>query len=216
MAKLIVALDCLTLVEINEMVKCTQDFASYFKIGPVSFLRLGLSAIHEVLDLGSKVFLDLKIHEIPKVLQSVVELVDSQGVSLLTVTHCEGSSDSPLPKTENLKFLAVYMLTSSTMSRTDKFFFKWLESVSLYGFSGVVCPLSLAKDVKAFNSKLLVVCPGLRFSRFSSNHHQVFRPCDVDGSIVDYVVSGHEIARSDHPWETAKGIARAISGFNYR
>src|ERR687890_1893755 len=90
--KLIVALDVETAAQAREMFLSLRDFAGMFKVGSQLFTAAGPDIVREIVGAGSRVFLDLKFHDIPNTVASAAREAARLGVSLLNV-HALGGRE---------------------------------------------------------------------------------------------------------------------------
>src|SRR5579872_3040687 len=89
MKPLIVALDLETDKEALKMTQQLTPWVDLFKVGPVLFLKYGVPLIRHLRDLGAEIFLDLKFHDIPSVVQKAVERAADMGIYSTTL-HTSG------------------------------------------------------------------------------------------------------------------------------
>ena len=119
MAELIAALDVQTRAEAVEKVKLLGDAVDFYKIGLELYTAEGPDVVKAVKDLGKKVFLDLKFHDIPRTVERAVRSGGKLGVDLMTI-HAAGGKmmitaahETAMEFGENRpKILAVTVLTS--------------------------------------------------------------------------------------------------------
>ena len=90
MAELIVALDVQSRAEAVEKVKAIGDSVGFYKIGLELFTAEGPDVVKAVKDLGKKIFLDLKFHDIPRTVERAVRSGGKLGVDLMTI-HSVGA-----------------------------------------------------------------------------------------------------------------------------
>ena len=90
MAELIVALDVQTRAEAEAKVKLIGDPVGFYKIGLELFTAEGPDVVKAVKDLGKKVFLDLKFHDIPRTVERAVTSGGRLGVDLMTIHSVGG------------------------------------------------------------------------------------------------------------------------------
>src|ERR1700736_3634078 len=88
--KIIVALDVATRTQALGLVKQLRDQISFFKIGLQLYTTEGPEIVHAVLATGAKVFLDLKLHDIPNTVARAVESAAKLGVQMLTIHLSRG------------------------------------------------------------------------------------------------------------------------------
>src|SRR4051812_18382884 len=87
--KIIVALDVATAEEAVALVKKLRTQISHFKVGLQLYTAAGPSVVREIVKLGGKVFLDLKLHDIPNTVAGAVAAANDLGVDMLTI-HLSG------------------------------------------------------------------------------------------------------------------------------
>src|SRR5215813_438981 len=115
--KIIVALDVPTKERALELVKQLEDKISFFKIGLQLYTAEGPEIVRAVLATGAKVWLDLKLYDIPNTVARAVESASALGVQMLTI-HLSGGSEMIRAATgardSDMLLLGVTVLTSST------------------------------------------------------------------------------------------------------
>src|ERR1700756_3185720 len=114
---IIVALDVPAKKEALELVEKLDGQISFFKIGLQLYTAEGPEIMRAVSSTGSRVFLDLKLHDIPNTVARTVESAGRLGVQMLTI-HLSGGSEmiraATAARTNNMLLLGVTFLTSST------------------------------------------------------------------------------------------------------
>jgi orotidine-5'-phosphate decarboxylase len=115
--RLIVALDVPTRTEALNLVRELSPEVGFFKIGLQLYTAEGPGIVHEVLATGAKVFLDLKLHDIPNTVARAVESASNLGVHMLTI-HLSGGGEmiraATVARANNISVLGVTVLTSAT------------------------------------------------------------------------------------------------------
>src|SRR6266576_2117719 len=115
--KIIVALDVPTKVAALDLVDQLREQISFFKIGLQLYTAEGPEILRAVLSTGSKVWLDLKLHDIPNTVARAVESANRLGVEMFTI-HLSGGSEmiraATAARAGNMLLLGVTVLTSST------------------------------------------------------------------------------------------------------
>src|SRR5947208_16100354 len=114
--KIIVALDMATQKEAAALVEELREQISFFKIGLQLYTSEGPEIVCAVLSTGAKVWLDLKLHDIPNTVARAVESASNLGVHMLTI-HLSGGSEmiraATAARTNNITILGVTVLTSA-------------------------------------------------------------------------------------------------------
>jgi len=115
--KIIVALDVATKEKALELVQELRDQISFFKIGLQLYTAEGPQIVQAVLAAGVKVWLDLKLYDIPNTVARAVESASHLGVHMLTI-HLSGGSEmihaAAQARSNNIWLLGVTVLTSAT------------------------------------------------------------------------------------------------------
>jgi len=115
--KIIVALDVATKEIALELVKELREQISFFKIGLQLYTAEGPEIVREVLSTGAKVWLDLKLYDIPNTVARAVDSACHLGVHMLTI-HLSGGSEmiraATTARINNIVLLGVTVLTSAT------------------------------------------------------------------------------------------------------
>ena len=139
------------------------------------FLNFGLSGYNEIKEICSKIFLDLKLHDIPNTVENGIRAIEKLG-PILTTIHISGGDEmqkfSVFNKKRKVKILGVSILTSLNSIQTKKYyneanieklvknFVKFAQKNKL---DGIVCsPLEIKMVRKILGEKLLIVVPGIR------------------------------------------------------
>ena len=124
--RLIVALDIRSQGEALKMVSNLSGIVSFFKIGMQLFIAAGPTLVREIKDKGCKIFLDLKLHDIPNTVAQAVESAGKLGVEFLSIHSLGGKKmieaarkEAEKIKTSGvpLKLIGVTLLTS--LSETE-------------------------------------------------------------------------------------------------
>src|SRR6201997_379946 len=115
--KIIVALDVATKEKALELVKELRDRISFFKIGLQLYTAEGPEIVRSVLATDAKVWLDLKLYDIPNTVARAVESANNLGVNMLTI-HLSGGSEmiaaASAARANSMLLLGVTVLTSAT------------------------------------------------------------------------------------------------------
>jgi len=115
--KIIVALDVATKEKALELVEQLGDQISFFKIGLQLYTAEGPEIVRAVLAAGAKVWLDLKLYDIPNTVARAVESASHLGVQMLTI-HLSGGSEmiraATAARASDMLLLGVTVLTSAT------------------------------------------------------------------------------------------------------
>src|SRR6266571_7075759 len=218
--KIIVALDVPTKNAALELVTQLSGKISFFKIGLQLYTAEGPEIVRAVLATGAKVFLDLKLHDIPNTLARAVESASNLGVQMLTI-HLSGGGEMIRAATGARKgrmaILGVTVLTSSTDSTlreigiSDKAGDQVLRLAKLgveNGIDGVVASPREVKMLRAqFGAKMNLIVPGVRPSWSEAGDQKRFMtPRKAIEAGADYLVIGRPIIAHSNPREALAKI----------
>jgi orotidine-5'-phosphate decarboxylase len=212
--KIIVPLDVSSEAEARRLIEILAGHVGLFKIGDQLFTRVGPSIVREIKEAGSKVFLDLKFHDIPNTVQHAVESACALGVDMLTIhlsggkVMCNaavaGRGSSPT------LILGVTVLTSLDDQALAEAGFRMpvREQVLLLatlaqqsGITGLVAsPQELEVLRKKFGSFFTTVIPGIRPSwAATGDQRRILSPKEAVKAGADYLVIGRPITGSPDP-----------------
>jgi orotidine-5'-phosphate decarboxylase len=216
--KIILVLDVSSRDEAMKLVRPLYEHVGMFKVGMQLFTAEGPSLVREIVDLGGKVFLDLKFHDIPNtVAQGVLEAA-KLGVSMMTI-HAAGGRVMMETVARELqhKFgdrkpmvMAVTVLTSLNdaglseigVGRTvDVQVAEMAMLAEKCGISGVVCSPQEIRSVRSIaGSNFKIVTPGIRMPGQSANDQQrLATPSEALTAGADYIVVGRAVTADPDP-----------------
>jgi orotidine-5'-phosphate decarboxylase len=230
--KLIVALDVATPGKALDLVKELRDVAGMFKIGSQLFTTAGPQIVKDILALNSKVFLDLKFHDIPHQVAGAARAAAELGVSMFTV-HASGGREMMLRAVDAVAeiaekggtrsaVLAISVLTSidasilaqigltTTPSETVLRLVRLAENS---GVDGVVAsPQEIASIRGAVsNPEFLVVTPGIRPANSAlEDQKRIATPAMAIKAGANYLVVGRPITAAPNPLEAAHAIVNEM------
>lgn len=233
--KLIVALDVETADRALGLVNELRDVAGMFKIGSTLFTAVGPSIVKEIVGSGSRVFLDLKFHDIPHQVAGAARSAAELGVSLFTV-HASGGAEMMKRAAEAVSevadrrgiarpaVLAISVLTSvdaailSEIGVSDspaEAVMRLVKLAAASGVDGVVASPQEVANIRAnvTNTNFLVVTPGIRPSQTEDDQRRVATPAAALAVGADYLVVGRPITGAADPlaaaYEIVKDMERA-------
>ena len=219
--KLIVALDVETPGKALDLVKQLHEVAGMFKVGSQLFTSAGPQIVRDIIALDSKVFLDLKFHDIPHQVAGAARAAAELGVSLFTV-HASGGSemmrravDAVANKGET-KVLAITVLTSIdatilseigvTSSPADSVL-RLAKLAEAAGVDGVVASPQEIESIRRTAPTLLIVTPGIRpATSQSEDQKRVATPAAAIAAGASYLVVGRPVTGAANPLEAAREI----------
>lgn len=225
MAELIVALDVNNRQEAVEKVKQIGDSVGFYKIGLELFTAEGPDVVKAVKDLGKRIFLDLKFHDIPRTVERAVKSGAKLGVDLMTIHSVGGkamiraAADAAAEFGANgPKILAVTVLTSldqtdladvGVVGRTPaEQVLAMAEFATANGAHGLVCS---PKEVGTLSQRLkpgtLFITPGVRPAGSAvGDQKRVATPADAVRDGATHLVVGRPILAAEDPVAAARAI----------
>ena len=223
--KIIVPLDVPTIKESRELIRQVGGAIGFFKVGSQLFTAAGPSIIQEVRASGSRVFLDLKFHDIPNSVRGAVESACELGVDMLTVHLSGGRSMCEAAVagrgTAKTLILGVTVLTSLNDAAIAEVGYRTSveDQVLLLahlakrvGITGLVAsPLELVAIRNRFGPLFTTVIPGIR-PKWSETGDQsrTMTPAEASKAGADYLVIGRPITAAPDPLEAAKRIVQEL------
>ena len=201
----------------------------FVKIGMELYYAEGPQIVRSLKERGYKVFLDLKLHDIPNTVQKAMAVLTSLGADIVNV-HAAGTKAMMAAALEGLTrpdgsrplLIAVTQLTSTdeeTMQRELLIPETMPATVMHYarnardaGLDGVVCsPLEAAKVHEVCGKGFLTVTPGVRFADGDKgDQKRVMTPAEAKRIGSDYIVVGRPITASPDP---AAAYGRCVAEF---
>jgi orotidine-5'-phosphate decarboxylase len=218
--RLIVALDVPNAVVAQNVVQKLGESVFFYKVGLQLFTAEGPTLVRELVASGRKVFLDLKLHDIPNTVAKAVAAAIELGVSMLTV---HGSGGSAMLKAavaaadRRLSILAVTVLTSLTDGDLQETGFasgtldQALRIATLARSCGcdavVASPREVAALRKFLGEGFGIVVPGVRPEGSERNDQErVSTPAQAIAAGASHLVVGRPITGSADPAKAANAI----------
>ena len=222
--KIIVALDSNNLNKTIKLVKILKRDVYAFKIGYEFFYNFGLEGYKKVYSICPKIFLDLKLHDIPNTVKKGLDALVKMK-PLFTTIHISGGDDMMLSSIENkknTKILGVSILTSLDSYQTKKYYGqknvstlvkKFAQAAKKNKLDGIVCSPQEIKHIRKIVGKnLLIVTPGIRITNKlkSDDQKRVETPKKALKLGANYLVIGRPITKSKDPLKTLKEINKSL------
>lgn len=229
--KLILALDLPDRESALEMLNGLKGSLEWVKIGLQMYLRYGASFVREVADMGFKIFLDLKLYDIPNTVSSAVASLADLPISMLTIhTHggremMEAAVKKAKETNPDLLVLGVTVLTSfnaeglaeTGVSKAPALQVEHLAELAVAsGMKGLVCsPLELEMLRANLPEDIALITPGIRPAGSSADEQKrIMTPLLAAQAGSSYIVVGRPILKAENPAEAAKAIIKEISQAN--
>jgi orotidine-5'-phosphate decarboxylase len=223
--KIIVALDVATKQQALDLVEQLRDEISFFKIGLQLYTAEGPEIVRAVLSTGAKVWLDLKLHDIPNTVARAIESASNLGVQMLTI-HLSGGSEmvraATAARTNKMLILGVTVLTSATeqtlreIGIADKVADQVMRLAKLgveAEIDGVVASPHEIKTLRAaFGHKIKIVVQGIRPTWAEPGDQKRFMtPRQAIEAGADYIGIGRPITTHPHPSEAVAKILAELA-----
>ena len=190
----------------------------FIKIGMELFYAAGPEIVREIKNRGHQIFLDLKLHDIPKTVKKAMSVLSNLDVDMCNL-HAGGTISMMQAGLEGLTradgtrplLIAVTQLTSTDQERMendllikepiDKVVMHYAHNAMVAGLDGVVCsPLEAGKVHKICGEKFLTVTPGVRFADGDvGDQKRVMTPAEAKRIGSDYIVVGRPITAAADP-----------------
>jgi orotidine-5'-phosphate decarboxylase len=201
----------------------------FLKIGMELYYAAGPNIVRKLKDKGYKIFLDLKLHDIPNTVEKAMRVIADLGADMINV-HAAGTVAMMEAAMRGVSakgnarplVIAVTQLTSTDEARMQnelligkslpETVLHYAQNAQKAGLDGVVCsPLESESIHNALGSGFLTVTPGVRFTDGEkSDQVRVATPAKARKLGSDYIVVGRPITEAADP---AEAYARAVADF---
>lgn len=216
MAEIIVALDVVDRDAALELIGRLPPSATFFKVGLELFVGSGPRVVRELRAIDRRVFLDLKLHDIPNTVRAAAAAAADLDVELLTL-HASGGARMiadarAAVEGSRTRILAVTVLTSLTGGDLDEIWGKegstppgevarLAELAMANGAHGVVCS---AREAACLRGRLgpdaLIATPGIRLlGDGADDQARVATPREARDAGADFLVLGRSVTRASDP-----------------
>ena len=218
---IIVAVDETQLENFQNVVDSLDSDLCMIKIGSVSFNALGHQAISYASNKGFKIFLDLKLHDIPNTVKKSIMGLVSLPIDMMTI-HASGGLEMMKAAKKavdgtDIKIFGVTALTSLSDEDTSLIFKRtaaeqvntMLDLAEQAGIDGVVCsPHELSLVTK--RESLLSITPGIRLKDSNDDQNRVMTPKDALKQGANFLVIGRPITEAKNIKEALLEIHNSI------
>ena len=218
---IIVAVDETQLENFQDVVDSLDSDLCMIKIGSVSFNALGHQAISYASNKGFKIFLDLKLHDIPNTVKKSIKGLVSLPIDMMTIHTSGGLEMMKAAKNAvdgtDIKIFGVTALTSLSDEDTSLIFKRtaaehvniMLDLAEQAGIDGVVCsPHELSLVTK--RESLLSITPGIRLKDSNDDQNRVMTPKDALKQGANFLVIGRPITEAKNIKEALLEIHNSI------
>lgn len=216
----IIACDFASAEETYEFLDWFTEVKPFVKIGMELFYAAGPEIVEGIRRRGHKIFLDLKLHDIPNTVKKAMAVLAKLDVDMINV-HASGAIEMMKAALEGLKegskegkrplLIAVTQLTSTsevalhdqllipaTMNET---IIRYAQNARIAGLDGVVCSAREAGIIKeACGKEFLTVTPGIRFPDSAKDDQcRITTPAQAREIGADFIVVGRPITKASDP-----------------
>jgi len=195
-----------------------EERKPFLKIGMELFYAEGPAIVRELKERGHKIFLDLKLHDIPNTVKKAMAVLSRLDVDM-TNLHASGTISMMEAALEGLTrpdgtrpmLIAVTQLTSTDQERMerdllikepiDQVVMHYASNAAKAGLDGVVCsPLEAGKVHDTCGKNFVTVTPGVRFADGDiGDQKRVMTPAEANKIGSDYIVVGRPITAAEDP-----------------
>ncbi len=229
--QLCIALDLPTMEENLELIRKIGDAQVWLKVGFRSYIRDGKEFIESIKQINpkAKIFLDLKLYDIPNTMADAAEEIALLGVDMFNIHASAGEKAMREVMDRLTKFeqrplvLAVTALTSFDETTFESIYEKGIKEKAMQfakmsyknGLDGVVCSAFESKMIKDITSaSFLTLCPAIRpFGEDASDQSRVATLEVARDEMVDFPVVGRPIYKDANPALKVEKILKTIDSF---
>lgn len=232
MKDLIIAMDFPSKEKADEFLINFKGQKLFLKIGMELFYKEGPQIVKEYKKLGHKIFLDLKLHDIPNTVKSATKSLIDLDVDMINF-HISGgfnmlkeANEVIINSNKNIIALGVTMLTSNDENIMHKeikidnnlslndVILSYANLAKNAGLQGIVCSaLEVPKIKENLGENFVTVTPGIRpKSSQSDDQKRVVSPSDARNLGSDYIVVGRSITKSENPLDAYRKIKKEFLG----
>ena len=226
--QLCVALDLPSFDENIALAKTIASHDLWLKVGFRSYIRDGLKIIHtlKTINPNFKIFLDLKLYDIPNTMADAAQEISKLGVDMFNVHASAGkvAMQTVVKRLEGLEnppiVLAVTALTSFDEENFQSIYYdniqikttQFAKDAYDVGVNGVVCSAHESRMIKEHTAKeFLTLTPGIRpFGEDAGDQKRVADIKMAEEELVDFIVVGRPIYQSKDPKEVISKILSKI------
>jgi orotidine-5'-phosphate decarboxylase len=200
----------------------------WVKIGLQLFTRHGPGLVERVAARGYRIFLDLKLHDIPNTVASAVESLSNLPIDLLTIhagggsEMCRAAEEARRKRRPGLTLLAVTVLTSlddaglreiGVAATSEQQVLRLARLATAAGVGGLVCsPLELPLLRRELGPTPVIVTPGVRPSGAAADEQKrVLTPREAAESGASYIVVGRPILRAADPAAATRAVRSELA-----
>ncbi len=195
-----------------------EERKPFLKIGMELYYAEGNAIVKEIKRRGHKIFLDLKLHDIPNTVRKAMKVLSALDVDMVNV-HAAGTVEMMRAAKEGLTradgtrplLIAVTQLTSTSEQTMQEellinatigdTIIKYAQNAKAAGLDGVVCsPLESSIVKEACGNEFMTITPGIRFAESAADDQvRITSPARARQLGSDYIVVGRPITAAEDP-----------------
>ena len=226
----IIACDFPSAAETMAFLDKFQEEKPFVKIGMELFYAEGPQIVRQIKARGHKIFLDLKLHDIPNTVKKAMHSLSALNVDIVNL-HAAGTIEMMKAAREGFAgcghvplIIAVTQLTSTSEERMQKELLisaginetivHYAKNAKEAGLDGVVCsPLEAGMVKEACGKEFVTVTPGVRFAGGDAGDQvRITTPAKAREIGTDYIVVGRPITAAPDPVEAYRRCVREFVG----
>ncbi|MBN1777408.1 MAG: orotidine-5'-phosphate decarboxylase [Clostridiales bacterium] len=227
----IIALDFPSAAETYQFLDKFQEEKPFVKIGMELYYAEGPQIVREIKARGHRIFLDLKLHDIPNTVNRAMRVLSGLGIDMVNL-HAAGAilmmraAITGLTRDDGTRplLIAVTQLTSTSETQLrdellisasmPETVIRYAKNAKEAGLDGVVCsPLEAAQVKAACGQAFITVTPGIRLADSAADdQRRVTTPAMAKECGSDYIVVGRPITQAENPVVAYRRCARDFIG----
>lgn len=226
--QLCIALDLPTKEQNLALVQNIKAYDVWLKVGFRSYIRDGAEFIEDIKKINPnfKIFLDLKLYDIPNTMADAAESIMSLGVEMFNVHASAGvkAMRMVMERLANYESRPIVLAVTALTSFSDEDFIKVYEKpidtkatqfaidAHKSGLDGVVCSAYESLAIKESTTKeFMTLTPGIRpFGEASNDQERVADISYAQNALVDFIVVGRPIYEAKNPADVVKKILKSL------
>lgn len=197
----------------------------WLKVGLNAFIRDGVPFINTLQNLGYKIFLDLKLYDIPNTMLNAIKEIQNLNIDMITIHASSGLKAMEciakyiLDSNSNMLIIAVSALTSFNNDEFMQIYNTSIESsvrnfanlAYKSGINGLVCSINEVEIIKNVSSNLIAVTPGIRDCIESKDDQKrIATPQSAKEKGSDFIVVGRPIYNAKDKIKTLDSILQTL------
>ncbi|MDB1135770.1 orotidine-5'-phosphate decarboxylase [Candidatus Anaplasma sp. TIGMIC] len=220
---LICALDTADINRAVMLAKAVAGKVAMVKLGLEFFTAHGISGVQKIIDLGLKIFLDLKLHDIPNTVVGALNAVKSLDIEMLTI-HISGGRGMIQASVDALQDSQVIPVGVTVLTSIDDndmrdcgidkpvadHVMRLVDLAVESGLPAIVCSAHEVPVIRRKYPSIRLVVPGIRVAEATNDQKRVDTPKAALLKGADYLVIGRAITQSTNPSDAVDAILNTL------